>query len=57
MAEKHSKYCDGVICDGKGSCPTTNKMECGKELNFKVYTDGRREVISIWCLGATKSIE
>ena len=54
MVRKHSKYCDGIICNGKVSCPTTKKMECGKELNFKVYIDGRKEVISIWCFGCNQ---
>ena len=30
------------------------RWECGKELNFKVYTHGRKEVISIWYFGKGK---
>lgn len=54
MARKHSKYCDGVICEGWVGCPETKKLECGKELNFEIYKDGTRRVISVWCFGCNQ---
>lgn len=54
MARKHSKYCDGFMCDGSGKCPITGKLECGKELNYKVYSDGHTEVVTIFCFGCNK---